>query len=105
MPSDLVGRDVRYVLLFVTKRLIKLEILSIFQLSILETEDIGNGTPQGVVLAIVGPSQNSASGKDVDSTRVARMYSLSSLISLARWTLANKVAGTILSLLDDADNT
>ena len=78
---------------------------SVFQLSILETEDIGNGTPQGVVLAIVGPSQSSVSGKDTETTRVARMYNLASLISLARWTLANKVAGIILFLRDDADNT
>lgn len=60
-------------------------------MSILETEDIGNGTPQGVVLAVVGPSHHTVSGKEQESIRAARMYSLSSLISLARWTLANKV--------------
>ncbi|KAF9481871.1 hypothetical protein BDN70DRAFT_875843 [Pholiota conissans] len=63
---------------------------TIYQMSILESEDLGNGTPQGVVLAVVGPSQSSMTGKEAESIRVARMYSLASLISLARWTVANK---------------
>jgi len=64
----------------------------IFQMSILESEDHGTGTPQGVVLAIVGPVQESpATSRDSEQLRVARMYNLSSLISLARWTVAQKV--------------
>ncbi|KAF5321758.1 hypothetical protein D9619_000583 [Psilocybe cf. subviscida] len=62
---------------------------AVYQMSVLEAEDPGNGTPQGVVLAVVGPSQDSCSSKDSE-TRVARMYNLASLISLARWAIANK---------------
>ena len=62
-------------------------------MGILEAEDQGTGTPQGVVLAIVGPGQESpATSRDPEQLRAARMYSLSSLISLARWTVAQKVS-------------
>lgn len=61
-------------------------------MTILESEDHGGGTPQGVVLAIVGPSQDSCTlSKDTEIPRTARMYNLGSLISLARWTIAQKV--------------
>ena len=61
-------------------------------MTILESEDHGTGTPQGVVLAIVGPGQESpTTSRDPEQLRAARMYSLSSLISLARWTVAQKV--------------
>jgi len=58
-------------------------------MTILESEDHGTGTPQGVVLATVGPGQESV--RDPEQLRTARMYSLSSLISLARWTVVQKV--------------
>ncbi|KDR84120.1 hypothetical protein GALMADRAFT_262478 [Galerina marginata CBS 339.88] len=61
----------------------------VYQMSVLEAEDHGTGTPQGVVLAVVGPSQHSL-GKDPEAPRTARMYNLASLISLARWTIAQK---------------
>ena len=63
-------------------------------MGILEAEDQGTGTPQGVVLAIVGPGQESpaTSSRDSEQLRSARMYSLSSLISLARWTVAQRVS-------------
>jgi hypothetical protein len=62
-------------------------------MSLLELEETGGGTPQGVVLALVGPSPSttSASPKDSDSIRSLRMYSLASLISLATWAVAQKV--------------
>jgi len=61
-------------------------------MAILEVEDNGSGTPQGVVLAVVGPSTDSPGlTKDVEALRTARMYNLASLISLARWTIAQKV--------------
>jgi hypothetical protein len=64
----------------------------VYQMTILESEDQGTGTPQGVVLAIVGPGQESpTTSRDSEQLRAARMYSLSSLISLARWTVAQKV--------------
>ncbi|PPQ63136.1 hypothetical protein CVT24_005776 [Panaeolus cyanescens] len=65
----------------------------VYQMSILEVEDQGVGTPQGVVLAVVGPSSDSGiSHRDPESIKNARMYNLGSLISLARWTIAQKVA-------------
>ncbi|KIM46555.1 hypothetical protein M413DRAFT_441642 [Hebeloma cylindrosporum] len=64
---------------------------TVYQMTILESEDHGSGTPQGVVLAIVGPAHDSpTTSKDPEQLRAARMYSLSSLISLARWTIAQK---------------
>lgn len=58
-------------------------------MSILEIESTGQGTPQGVVLALVGPETESS--KDQESLRTLRMYNLASLISLAKWTVAQKV--------------
>ena len=60
-------------------------------MTILEYEDHGTGIPQGVVLAIVGPSHESPTSRDPEQLRAARMYSLSSLINLAKWTVAQKV--------------
>jgi hypothetical protein len=67
-------------------------IISVLQMSMLEAEDIGNGTQQGVILAVVCPSHDSpAFSKDHENVRTVRMYNLASLISLARWTIANEV--------------
>ena len=61
-------------------------------MSMLEAEDIGNGTPQGVILAVVCPSHDSpAFNRDYENVRTVRMYNLASLIGLARWTIANEV--------------
>ncbi|KDQ29618.1 hypothetical protein PLEOSDRAFT_1038182, partial [Pleurotus ostreatus PC15] len=62
----------------------------VYQMSMLEVEDIGEGTPQGVVLALVGPDTNTCS-RDQEATRTLRMYNLSSLISLAKWAVSQKV--------------
>lgn len=60
-------------------------------MSLLEVEDTSSGTPKGVVLAIVGPSLDlGAAAKDTEVPKTARMYNLSSLINLARWTIAQK---------------
>ncbi|KAF9498711.1 hypothetical protein BDN71DRAFT_353746 [Pleurotus eryngii] len=61
----------------------------VYQMSMLEVEDIGEGTPQGVVLALVGPDTNTCS-KDQEATRTLRMYNLSSLTSLAKWAVSQK---------------
>jgi len=61
---------------------------AVFQMSILEIESTGNGTPQGVVLALVGPEAESS--KDQESLRTLRMYNLASLISLAQWVVKQK---------------
>jgi hypothetical protein len=58
-------------------------------MSLLEVEEIGESTPQGVVLFLVGSDLES--GKDQESNRVLRMYNLASLISLAKWTISQKV--------------
>ena len=60
-------------------------------MSLLEVEDTGSGTPQGVVLAIIGPSLDlGPATKDTEVPKTARMYNLSSLINLARWTIGQK---------------
>ncbi|KAI0322494.1 hypothetical protein OF83DRAFT_1161187 [Amylostereum chailletii] len=59
----------------------------VFQLSILEVEDTGETIPRGVVLALVG--QEVENSKD-DNNRTLRMYNLASLVSLAKWAIANK---------------
>ncbi|KAJ3854924.1 hypothetical protein EV368DRAFT_35778 [Lentinula lateritia] len=66
----------------------------VFQMSLLEMENDARGTPQGVVLALVGPEIDSPSmtSKDSESARVLRMYNLTSLISLAKWAINQKGA-------------
>lgn len=61
----------------------------VYQMSILEAESTGEGTPQGVVLALVGPDDDSP--KDQESVRALRMYNLASLVSLAKWAVVQKV--------------
>ncbi|KAG6331375.1 hypothetical protein ID866_7713 [Astraeus odoratus] len=65
---------------------------AVYQLSILEYEDIGEGTPQGVVLALVGPDPDapSASSGHQESLRSLRMYNLASLMSLSKWIIAQQ---------------
>ncbi|KAI0082509.1 hypothetical protein K474DRAFT_1655296 [Panus rudis PR-1116 ss-1] len=60
----------------------------VYQMNVLEAESTGEGTPQGVVLALVGP--NGESPKDHESVRALRMYNLASLVSLARWAISQK---------------
>ena len=63
---------------------------SVFQMSFLELESVGDGTPQGVVLALVGPDSNSP--RDQEGVRSLRMYNLASLVSLAKWAITQKVS-------------
>ena len=60
-------------------------------MTILESKDHGTDYPQGVVLALVGPGQESPTTSKDPEPRTVCMYKLSSLISLARWTVAQKV--------------
>ncbi|KAF5393039.1 hypothetical protein D9757_001129 [Collybiopsis confluens] len=63
----------------------------VFQMSLLEMETDARGTPQGVVLALVGRETDSpSSSKDPESSRVLRMYNLASLVSLAKWAVTQK---------------
>jgi hypothetical protein len=45
----------------------------------------------GVVLMLVGPEPDSPLAKDPEYQRTVRMYTLASLVSLAKWAVANKV--------------
>ena len=63
----------------------------VYQMTILESKDHGTDYPQGVVLALVGPGQESPTTSKDPEPRTVCMYKLSSLISLARWTVAQKV--------------
>ncbi|KAI0092397.1 hypothetical protein BDY19DRAFT_924063 [Irpex rosettiformis] len=58
----------------------------VHQLSLLESESTGEGTPQGVVLALVGGEGDSP--KEQESPRAIRMYNLASLVNLAKWGVA-----------------
>ncbi|KAI9000755.1 hypothetical protein BD414DRAFT_472660 [Trametes punicea] len=62
----------------------------VHQMSILESESTGEGTPQGVVLALV--STEGDSSKEQEGCRVLRMYNLASLVSLAKWAVTQKDA-------------
>lgn len=68
----------------------------VYQMSILEAESTGEGTPQGVVLALVGPDDDSP--KDQESVRALRMYNLASLVSLAKWAVVQKPGSRPLDL-------
>ncbi|OAX43237.1 hypothetical protein K503DRAFT_731961 [Rhizopogon vinicolor AM-OR11-026] len=70
---------------------------AVYQMSILEYEDAGERTPQGVVLALVGPELDGppSSGSYQESPRSLRMYNLASLTSLAKWTISQQVAKPI----------
>ena len=61
-------------------------------MTILETENTGEGTPGGIVLALVGPDLGCS--KD-DAPRTLRMYNLASLVSLAKWAISSKVSNVI----------
>ncbi|KAF6761980.1 hypothetical protein DFP72DRAFT_877649 [Ephemerocybe angulata] len=64
---------------------------TVYQMTILEKEETGDGIPQGVVLMLVGPDVDSPSSREPDF-RILRMYNLSSLTSLARWAVSQKGA-------------
>lgn len=60
----------------------------VYQMSILEVEDTGESTPQGVLLALVGPETEN----EQEPVRTLRMYNLASIISLAKWAVSQKVS-------------
>ena len=65
---------------------------SVYQLTLLEVDHNGTDTPSGVVLALVGSCrEDETSSRDVESIRSLRMYSLSSIISLAKWAASSQV--------------
>jgi hypothetical protein len=62
-------------------------------MSLLEIDGDGESTPQGVVLALVGPEVEGS--KDQESLRTLRMYNLASLLSLAKYVVSQKVEKTL----------
>ncbi|TFK72029.1 hypothetical protein BDN72DRAFT_887404 [Pluteus cervinus] len=58
---------------------------TVYQMDVLEVENIGSGTPQGVVLALVGRDTD-LGGQE--SPQSIRMYNLASLSSLAKWAIS-----------------
>lgn len=62
-------------------------------MSMLEIQSTENTTPQGVVLALVGPVVESS--RDHETMRTLRMYNLASLVSLAKWTISQKVRSSL----------
>lgn len=64
---------------------------AVYQLTLVEVDHNGTDTPSGVVLALVGSCrENECSSKDVEGTKSLRMYSLSSIISLAKWAASSQ---------------
>lgn len=63
-------------------------------MSLLEVEDVGESSPHGVALFLVG--SDSDNGKEQESSRILRMYNLASLISLAKWAISHKVCQPLL---------
>src|ERR1700730_5014924 len=57
-------------------------------MTLLESEGSPQGMLAGVVLALVGPQPDNANHEPF---RTLRMYNLSSLISLAQWSISHKV--------------
>ncbi|TCD63481.1 hypothetical protein EIP91_005363 [Steccherinum ochraceum] len=66
----------------------------VFQMNILESESNGEGTPQGVVLALVGPD----SPREQEGVRTLRMYNLASLVSLAKYSVVQRPGSRPLDL-------
>jgi hypothetical protein len=57
-------------------------------MELLEMEETGESTPQGVALLLVGSDPEGA--REQEFTRNLRMYNLASLISLAKWAISPK---------------
>lgn len=68
----------------------------VYQLTLLEVDPNGTvDTPSGVVLALVGSCrEDECSSRGVESTKSLRMYSLSSIISLAKWAASGQVSSS-----------
>ncbi|KAG8746407.1 hypothetical protein FRC10_005118 [Ceratobasidium sp. 414] len=66
----------------------------VWQLALLETQDIGGPSPQGTVLALVGAevNENTIDRKGMEPVRTIRMYNLASLTSLVKWCVTKKDA-------------
>lgn len=70
----------------------------VWQLALLETQDLGGSSPQGTVLALVGAevNENAIDRKGAEPIRTIRMYNLASLTSLVKWCVTRKVSCALI---------
>lgn len=61
-------------------------------MDILEVDYVGDATPTGVVLLLVGGADGD---KDGESVKTIRMYNLASLTSLAKWSISQEASCVI----------
>ncbi|CAE7224700.1 unnamed protein product [Rhizoctonia solani] len=66
----------------------------VWQMALLESQDMGGSNPQGTVLALVGAEANDTAvdRKGSEPLRTIRMYNLASLTSLVKWSVTGKEA-------------
>ncbi|CAE6411957.1 unnamed protein product [Rhizoctonia solani] len=64
----------------------------VWQMALLESQDLGGSNPQGTVLALVGADANetAADRKGAEPVRTIRMYNLASLTSLVKWSVTRR---------------
>ncbi|CCO33961.1 hypothetical protein BN14_08050 [Rhizoctonia solani AG-1 IB] len=69
----------------------------VWQMTLLESQDLGGSNPQGTVLALVGAeaSETAVDRKGTEPVRTIRMYNLASLTSLVKWSVTRKDAHPI----------
>jgi hypothetical protein len=104
IPASLADMDIHELVLQLP--LAHLHLISVYQLTLLEVDHNGTDTPTGVVLALVGSCrEDESSSKDVESTKSLRMYSLSSIISLAKWAASSKVTSDAHSIIETTEMT
>ncbi|KAF8681425.1 hypothetical protein RHS04_03078 [Rhizoctonia solani] len=66
----------------------------VWQMALLESQDLGGSSPQGTILALVGAEASEAAvdRKGVEPVRTIRMYNLASLTSLVKWSVTRRDA-------------
>ncbi|KAJ1309059.1 hypothetical protein OPQ81_004738 [Rhizoctonia solani] len=66
----------------------------VWQMALLESQDLGGSNPQGTVLVLVGAEANETAvdRKGTEPVRTIRMYNLASLTSLVKWSVTGKDA-------------
>ncbi|KAF8760254.1 hypothetical protein RHS01_01562 [Rhizoctonia solani] len=65
----------------------------VWQMALLESQDLGGSSPQGTILALVGAEASEAAvdRKGVEPVRTIRMYNLASLTSLVKWSVTRRL--------------
>ena len=73
----------------------------VYQLALLEYDQrSANGTPQGVILALVGaePPEGGTEKESKEAHKVVRMYNLASLASITSWATTGKVSSVSIQI-------